>query len=77
MKQIHKWMIALALGSTPILTTAARAQKDFQFAVGENATQSREQWARLTAGEELARGKKVFFLATAKLSPHHRRQRSV
>src|SRR5690606_23698142 len=27
----------------------------------ENATQSRAQWAQLTSGEELARGKKVFF----------------
>jgi hypothetical protein len=61
MKHIQKWMIGLAVMSTPILTTAAHAQKDWQYTVGENATQSREQWAQLTSGEELARGKKVFF----------------
>ncbi len=62
MKHFGKWLIGLAITSTPILTTTvAYAQKDYQFATGEDATQSREQWKQLTSGEELARGKKVFF----------------
>lgn len=62
MKLSQKWALALVIMSTPVLQSASQAQKDYQFSVGETATQSREQWAQLTGGEELARGKKVFFL---------------
>jgi hypothetical protein len=61
MKKLHTVLLTLALMSTSALTTAARAQKDYQFAPGESAEQSREQWKQLTSGEELARDKKVFF----------------
>ena len=61
MKKTHKWMLALALWSTPALTTAANAQTDWQNQIGESAEQARAQWQKLTQGEELARGKKVLF----------------
>jgi hypothetical protein len=61
MNNFQKWLMGLAILSTLLLMTAAHAQKDYQFATGEDATQSREQWQQLTAGEDLARDKKVAF----------------
>jgi hypothetical protein len=56
------WLIALAIGSTPMTSaTAQEAPKDWQFEVGQPATVAREKWRALTAGENLALGKKVAF----------------
>lgn len=59
MKTTSKWLAVLGLMSISILP--AQAQIDWQHQVGENAGAAREQWKQLTSGEELARGKKVFF----------------
>jgi hypothetical protein len=40
---------------------AAQAQVDYQYKQGQPATVAREQWKQLTAGTDLALGKKVFF----------------
>jgi hypothetical protein len=66
MQQIHagsKVLLCLLLfvSSMIISANAQNAPKDWQHTVGENATQSREQWKQLTTGEELARGKAVEF----------------
>jgi hypothetical protein len=65
MKLRKGWLIAMALMSTPGLSaTAQEAPKDWQFEVGESATVAREKWGALTAGENLALGKKVEFFPT-------------
>ena len=56
------WLIAMAIASTPMLGAMAQeAPKDWQFEVGETATVAHEKWHALTAGENLALGKKVEF----------------
>ncbi len=59
-KSAFSWMLFFA-GFILLHANAQNAPKDWQFTVGENATQSREQWKQLTRGEELARGKAVEF----------------
>jgi hypothetical protein len=51
-------MAVLVMSSTVLV---AHAQVDYQYKPGQPATASREQWKQLTAGDDLARGKKVFF----------------
>lgn len=51
----------LALSIICASAGTAEAQKDWEHTIGANAAQSREHWAELTEGEDLARGKKVFF----------------
>jgi hypothetical protein len=62
MKLRKGWLMAMALMSTPGLSaTAQEAPKDWQFEVGQTATVAHEKWHALTAGENLALGKKVEF----------------
>lgn len=65
--QGHKMKFAsLILGCLLMAGCATRqgaqaAGVDCQNVPGQSATVSREQWAKLTAGTDLAHGKKVFF----------------
>ncbi len=57
--------MAMAIASIPMLSaTAQEAPKDWQFEVGQTATVAHEKWHSLTAGENLALGKKVEFFPT-------------
>lgn len=56
--------ISLLLGCLLLsgcMKQSAQAQVDYQYKSGQPATASREQWKQLTAGDDLALGKKVFF----------------
>jgi hypothetical protein len=49
----------LALGVLLMATAVSAQPKDWQFEVGATAKESRDNWDKLTQGEELARGKAV------------------
>jgi hypothetical protein len=59
MKKISLLLGCLLLAGC--MNQSAHAQVDYQYKPGQPATASREQWKQLTAGTDLALGKKVFF----------------
>lgn len=54
-------LVGIAITVQMATAVATAAPKDWQFEVGATAEESRANWNRVTAGEELARGKAVEF----------------
>ena len=61
MKNVYLLLGCLLICGCGFSADAQSTPVDYQHAIGQSATEAREEWTKLTAGTELAHDKKVFF----------------